>query len=73
MILVVCAQLLVCIAVQVSDFSRHMKVISILLSSDVEEEHKELAGRCCDQVFIADPCPSFSGTLAISEIATFRM
>lgn len=32
------------------------EVDSILLSSDVDDELKRLAGQCCEQIFIADPC-----------------
>ena len=31
------------------------QVDSILLSSDVDDELKQLAGHCCEQVFVADP------------------
>ena len=37
-------------------FSLCCKVDSILLSSDVDDELKRLAGQCCEQIFIADPC-----------------
>ena len=33
---------------------REVQVVSVLLSSDVEEEQKSLAAACCEQVYVAD-------------------